>query len=170
MAAPKVLRVVLEEHGVELFAEAVDVEVFQRLLLAFEERGAEVAASCDERRPEAHVRKRLGLERDGVVEELVVEEDARDAVAAEHDAVGLLRIGAILGEGAVAAERLVVERRRTLAGEHAIPPDVDLGNLREESMAAHVHAVAVVDNGAGDAAERMRFLQNDNVPLLRAGE
>ena len=39
MAAPQLFRVALEEHGVELAAKAVDVEILQRILVLFAHRG-----------------------------------------------------------------------------------------------------------------------------------
>ena len=109
MPAPEVLRVVLEKHRVELLPEPVDVEVLERLLLSPEDCGLEIAEPGHDRRPQAHVRECRGLERDRIVEELAVEEYARDAVAAEHNAVGFLRVRPARGERARAAEPLVVE-------------------------------------------------------------
>lgn len=52
--APQLLGVTLEEHGVELAAEPVDVEVLQTGLRQLMEHGLEVAETRDHGELEAH--------------------------------------------------------------------------------------------------------------------
>ena len=62
-----------------------------------------------------------------------------------------------------AAQLLVVVRRRTLQRQRLRPPLHDAVVLREEAVAADVHAVAIVAYGARDAAELLAFLEHRHV-------
>ena len=108
MAAPQVLGVVLEKHGIQLFAEAVDIKVLQGDFFALVHHAAQIAESGFDRRSQPHVGKSLRLERNRIVIELVVEKDTGDPVPAQHDPVLFLGIRSALGQRAVAEKHLVV--------------------------------------------------------------
>ena len=61
MAAPQLLRVALEEHGVEHFSEPVDVKVLQRPFFPLEHGPPQVAAACPDGGDQSHVDEGLGL-------------------------------------------------------------------------------------------------------------
>ena len=98
-AAPHLLRVALEEHGIELPPEAVDVEVLQAVLRQLADAGGQIAEARLHAGAEAHVAEGLGLEADGIVEEMALVIDAADPVADEEDLVRFLRVRSA-GDGA----------------------------------------------------------------------
>ena len=61
MAAPHIFRVVLKKHGIQLFAEPVDVEILQGNLFALVHHAAQIAESRFNRGPQSHIGKGLGL-------------------------------------------------------------------------------------------------------------
>ena len=160
----------LEEHGIKLFPKAVDVEVLEGVLRALEQARLQVAESRDNRRAEAHVRERLRLQRDRVVVELLVIEDAAHAVPAEHHAVFLLRVRAAGGQRRFPVQKDVVIGGRALPREHVVPPLIDFRHLGKEPVSAHIHAVSVVFDRAGDAAELAALLKDGHFILIRLRE
>ena len=73
----------LKEGEVQFPAETIDEELFEiRFGLDREHEGAQIAEADLDRLPKAQFRKRVAAQRDGVIEELAHEIDARFAVAA----------------------------------------------------------------------------------------
>ena len=164
---PQVLGIVLKEHGIEFFSETVDIEILKGLFLPLEKDGLQVAEADHEGRPEAHVPDRFPFQGDGIIKETRVEEDPREAVPPEHDPVGLLRVGSAGNGRAHTVKHDVVVGERALRGEHLLPPGVDLRDLGEETVAAHVHPVSVMADCAGYAAENSALLEDDHVIRIR---
>ena len=162
MASPEVLGIVLEEHGVQLLAKTIDVEILQRILLAREKSCLDIGKTDYNGGAKSHVGKGLRLQGNRIVEELAVEENAADAVSSEHDAVRRLRIRTTLHQSHIAAKLPVITGRSTLSGKHMIPPGVDLRNLGEKAVPTHVHAVSLVINRSGNSAEFLGFFKNRN--------
>ena len=160
MAAPELLRVALKEHRVELLAKAVDVKVFQRILGPLVRRRRQIAHARLHRGGQTHVADGVGVHAHGIVEELFVIVDARNAPAREHHLVAALRVRAARLQRHVAPKDAIVHRRRALQGHELFPPGHHAVVLGKETVAADVHAVAVVAHGAGDAADGLRFLED----------
>jgi hypothetical protein len=99
---------------------------------------------------------------------MMVPEDARDAVALEHDLVGEFRIRATGLQIMMPAELLVVVGRRALQRQNVLPPVHDPVVLGEEAVAADIHAVAVVLDRARDAAEFLRGFQHRHIVVIGA--
>ena len=76
MSAPKVSGIVLEEHRIKLFTEAVDIEILKRIFLTLENCRFEIAENDDDIVPKTHIHKGFPFERYGVIEELLIEEYA----------------------------------------------------------------------------------------------
>ena len=160
MAAPELFRVAFKEHGVELLAEAVDVEVLQRILGQFARRRRQITHARLQRGGKAHVADGVRVHAHGIIKELFMVIDARNAPAREHHLVGALRVGPARFQGHIAAEDAVVHRGRALQGHELFPPGHHAVVLGKEAVAADVHAVAVVAHGAGNAAKGLRFLKD----------
>ncbi len=165
VAAPELLGVPLEEHRVQAVAKAVDVEVLEVVLGQRTRLGGQVARAHARGGGHAHRAQRACVERDGVVEEPPVVVDARHALAREHHALAGLRVGAAVRQDAVAAKQQVVEGGGSLHGHDVLPPVAHAPLFREEPVAAHVHAVAVVRGGARDAAHRVGGLHHPHADL-----
>ncbi len=165
--APHLLRVGLEEGEVELAAEAVDEEVFETLFRTELMNSRLDVAEADLRGAgETKFAERVAGEGDGVVEEAAQEVDAAAARAHQHDElrVGIgLRVGVQRLQGAMA----VLIGDDSMAGAlvrdgHQIePPLHDAVRLREEAVAADVHAIALVTDGARDAADGVVGFEHD---------
>ncbi len=168
MASPQLLGVALEEHGVQLATETVDVEVLQIVFRQLVHHGFQIAETSDERQLRAHGLQRVGAQGDRVIEEMVVPVDAGNAVALEHHLVFDLRIGAARLHIVFAMQLLVVIAGGALQRQDLLPPVHDAFVLREEAVATDVHAVAVMLDGAGDAAEFAGRLQHGHVVVLGA--
>ncbi len=148
----------LKEHAVKLTAETIDVKVLQIVLRELMQCRRQVAESALHGVGEPHVGECLFLHGDWVVVELVHEENSGHSVSAEHDAVGFLRIGTAGFHVNVSAQLDIINRLRALCRQHRLPPLIHLRNLGEETMSAHIHAVAFVFNGFGNAAEASALL------------
>ena len=168
MAAPHLLRVALEEYAVQHPAEAVDIEVFQGGLGALVDTGEQIAEPCFERGEEAHVADGGPLQGDGIVEEMALEIDAADPIADQHDPIRCLRVWAVWSELLLRVQALVVPGGCPLQGHELSPPPVHPLVLAEEPVTADVHAVAMVADGLGDAADAVRGLQDgDSMPFFQ---
>ena len=166
MAAPQLLRVALEEHRIQLAAETVDVEVLQIVFRQLVEHGLQVAEAGHHGELEAHGLQRVGAQRNRVIEEVAVPEDTGHSVALEHHLVLRLRIGAARLHVVVAAELLVIIGGCALQRQNGLPPIHDAFVFGEETVAADIHAVAVVLHGARDTAEFAGPLQHGHVVLV----
>ena len=92
--APDLLCVRLEKCQVELLAEAVDDEIFERALLAlWQQRRAQITDAAANGADQAHIPECAGGQADGIVEEAAQKIDAALALADQHDQVFGLRIG-----------------------------------------------------------------------------
>ena len=168
MTPPQLLGVALEEHGVELAAEPVDVEVLQTGLRQLMEHGLEVAETRDHGELEAHRLEGVDGQGDRVVEEPAVPVDAGDAVALEHHLVGGFGVGTARLHVMLTAEFLVVIAGGALQRQHVLPPVHDPVVLGEEAVAADIHAVAVVLDGTRDASELLRFFEYGHIVCVGA--
>ena len=81
MDAPQFFGIVFEEHGIEDFAETVDVEILKRFLLTLEERAMKIAAACLDGLDKPHGNEGGRLDGYGVVEEMSKIVDAANSVA-----------------------------------------------------------------------------------------
>ena len=81
----------------------------------------------------------------------------------EHHLVFDLGVRAARFHVMLAIELLIIVGGRTLQRKRVLPPIHDAIVLREETVAADIHAVSIVLHGAGNAAEFMGFFQNSNV-------
>ena len=68
----------------------------------------------------------------------------------------------------LATELLVIIAWRALQRQDPLPPIHDAFVLREETMAANIHTVAIMLDGAGDAAEFAGRFQHSHVVVLGA--
>ena len=163
MASPEVLRIMLKEHRIQLLAKTVDVEILERILLPLMNAGGKIAESRLHGIQKSHVPERLSLQRNRIVEELLVEKNTGYAPSAQHDAVRLLRIRTARHHARRASKHQIVLCRGALCRQHLLPPLIHLRNLGEETMPAHVHPVAMIIHRAGDAAERAALLKHDHI-------
>ena len=166
MAAPQVLRVVLEEHGVKLAAETVDIEILQRVFFSFENRCFQVTEACHDGSGQSHILEGLPFQGNRIVKKLLIKINPGHAVSRQHDPVFLLRIRAARGRLHGTLQINVIPGRGTLLGQHLCPPLVDLRHFGEETVAAHVHAVAFIADGLGDTAHVLALLQYGDVHLV----
>ena len=168
VTAPQLLGVPLEEHGVELTAETVDVEVLQVGFRQLVHHGLQVAEAGDHGELEAHGLQGVGAQGNRVVEEVAVPVDAGHAVALEHHLVFDFRIRAARLHIMLAVELLVIIAGCALQRQNVLPPVHDAVVLREEAVAADIHTIAVMLDGAGDAAEFAGGFQHGHVVLFGA--
>ena len=165
--APHLLRVGLEEGEVELAAEAVDEEVFETLFRTNLMNSRLDVAEADLRGAgKAKFAERVAGESDGVVEEAAQEVNATPALPHQHDELGIgveLRMRVQRLQRAMAV--LIGDNRMagTLVrdGHQIQPPLHDAVRLREEAVAADVHAIALVTDGARDAADGVVGFEHD---------
>lgn len=164
-AAPDLLRIALEERLVEPPPEPVHHEVLERLFLALVDAGGKI------RRPDAaHARKTevadgREAQGNGIVEELVQVENARDALPVEEHRVRRLRVGAVRARLSLSFKQTVIERRRRGVGQDLLPERLHLRTFREEAMAADVHAVSAEIHRAGKAADDLIRLEDDGLDV-----
>ncbi len=166
MDAPELFGVALKEHLIQRTAEAVDVEVLKGRDRLFDHAAVQIAAAGLDRAPKAHVDERLRLDGDRIVKELAQEINAGNARAQKHRAVFLLRIRAAGIEFDFSVQNDVVLGGRALHGHDLLPEGIDLRILGEEAMAAKIHAVAVVADGLGDAADGVALLDDDDADVV----
>ena len=132
--APDLLRVRLEEVPEEATAEAVgDPLVESGLILVRANLPLGVAQQDPARSVRTHVEQRVE---------------------------GLQRIGKILTAVEDAAHPRALQE---IVGQDFLPQGLDRLHLREETVAADVVAVALVDLGAGDSAHHPAFLEDDGM-------
>ena len=166
--APDLLGVFAKKRLVEVVAEPVDQEIFQRVFGRAREgacRGIAADHPPDPQRPELHRRREIGLQRVG--EKLAVEIDPRQPVAHQHRRL----VGPCRGiAGHIDRPALVLVGDLELAllavgldRQDVAPPVHHPVGLGEEPVAADVDAVAVVVDGPGDAADFVRGLEHDDL-------
>ena len=166
MAAPQVLRVVFKKHGVELAAETVDVEILQGVFFSLKNRCFQVAETCHDGGGQSHIFEGLPFQGNRIVEKLFIKINTGHAVSRQHDPVFLLRIRAARSRLHGTLQINVVPGRCSLLRQHLCPPLVDLRHFGEETVAAHVHAVAFIADGLGDATHVLALLQYGDVHLV----
>ena len=83
--APQFFGIILEEHGVEDFAETVDVEVLKRFLLTLEECTVNVTAACLYGSYEPHGNECGWLDGYWIIKEMSEIVDTANPVAIQHD-------------------------------------------------------------------------------------
>ena len=76
VTAPELLGIPLEEHGIELAAEAVDVEVLQVVFRQLVNQGLQIAETGLHGQFETHCPQGLERKGDGVIQEMVVPVDS----------------------------------------------------------------------------------------------
>ena len=167
MSAPELLGIALKEHGIELFAEAVDIEIFERGFRQLHGSRFEIAEAGLHGCRKAHILDCFLFHGNGIIKELSLVVDAGNTLTHQHDAVGCFGVNAVGIELLFPSELFVVERRLALTGHHFLPPVHDALILREEAVAADIHAVAVIADGLGDAADAVGLLQNQDI--IRTG-
>ena len=107
--SPDLVRVVAEEHAVELLAKAVDHEVLEALFFPRADAGVQIADADLEEPCQAEILDRLAAQRYRIGKEMVQIADAREPRAQQHDAVRLLWIRPALRQLAVAVQQPVVQ-------------------------------------------------------------
>ena len=100
---------------------------------------------------------------------MMVVEDAADAVAQQKQAVGLLGVCAARSAVERPPEHAVIVRGRARRRQQLVPERLHLRALREEAVAADVHAVAAEIDRARKPAEHGVALEHDGMirPALR---
>ena len=86
----------------------------------------------------------------------------------EHHLVFDFRIRAARFHIVLTTELLVIIAWRALQWKDSLPPIHDAFVLREETMAANIHTVAIMIDSARDAAEFAGRFQHGHVVVLRA--
>ena len=89
-------------------------------------------------------------------------------MALEHHLVFDFRIRAARLHIMLAVELLVIIAGCALQRQNVLPPVHDAVVLREEAVAADIHTIAVMLDGAGDAAEFAGGFQHGHVVLFGA--
>ena len=149
----------LKKHGIELFAEAIDIEILKRVFLALMNHGSKIGKAGCHGVVEAHVSESFGFERNRIIKEFLFEEDAGNTVPPQHHTVFLFRIRSAFIQCHIPLKHDVIFGRCTLPRQQFIPPGIDLRHLGKETVSAHVHAIAVMHDGTGYTAEVFRFLE-----------
>ena len=163
MAAPELLSIALKEHGVQLFAEGIDVEIFQIVVGPLVDAGRQIAEAHLHGGGEAHGLQRFPLEADGIVKKVMLIIDAADPVAGKHDPVFLLRVGTAGGQGHLPVQKTVVHGGCALQGHHVRPPLHHPLVLAEKAVPADVHPIVPVADGLGNTADLLTALQHGHV-------
>ena len=162
--APKLFGVALEEGLVELAPEAVDEEVLQAAFRADgAEAGAEIAGGDGEGAARAKLPQRCRREVERIGEKAAEVVDAALPRAEQEDVVGVP--GAA---GARGARGRGVPRG--LQWQDVLPPLHDALTFGEEAVAADVDAVALVLDGAGEAANHAGGFEDDGQDVGAAKE
>lgn len=89
-------------------------------------------------------------------------------MALEHDFVGGLRIRAAGLEVVLTTKLLIVVGRSALQRQDVLPPIHHAVILREETMTANIHTVAIVLDGTGDSTEFTAGFEECDVVLIGA--
>ena len=168
MATPQLLGVALEEHGIQLAAETIDVEVLQIVFRQLVHHGLQIAETGNQRKLRAHGLQRVGAQGNRVVKEVAVPVNTRHAMTLEHHLVFDFRIRSARFHIVLTTELLVIIAWRALQRQDPLPPIHDAFVLREETMATNIHTVAIMLDGAGDAAEFAGRFQHGHVVVLGA--
>ena len=168
MAAPQLLGIALEEHGVELATETVDVEVLQIGFRQLVHHGLQIAEAGNKRKLRTHGLQRVGAQRDRIVKEVTVPVDPGHTMTLEHHLVFDFRIRSAWLHVVLTAEFPVVIAGSALQWQDFLPPVHDALVLRKEPVTADTHTVPVVLDGAGDAAEFAGRFQHSHVVVLGA--
>ena len=168
VAAPQLLGIALEEHGVELATETVDVEVLQIGFRQLVHHGLQIAEASDQGQFRTHGLQRVGAQRDRIVKEVTVPVDPGHTMTLEHHLVFDFRIRSAWLHVVLTAEFPVVIAGSALQRQDFLPPVHDALVLRKEPVTADIHTVAVVLDGAGDAAEFAGRLQHGHIVVFGA--
>lgn len=115
---------------------------------------------------EAHILKGLRLHGDGIVIEFGIKQNSGNTMPLQHDAVGLFRIRAACFKRRRSSQHSIVHGSAALHREHLFPPFIDLGHLGKETVTAHIHTIALVIDGFGNAADGICFLQHGDFHIL----
>jgi hypothetical protein len=92
--APHLLGIRFVKHHVQLFAEPVDQEILQRMLLMLrQERRTQIAESATKGTGQAHLLQRVGGQANGIVKEVVQQVNAALARAHQHHEIFSSRVG-----------------------------------------------------------------------------
>ena len=159
MASPQFLGISLEEHGIQFLSETIDVEILEIILFFLSDHALQVTAARFHRRSDAHVLYGAHLQRDRVVKKLLFVVDAGHSLTQEHDAVFLLRIRSAFGQCFLSPQFDVIKRRGSLHGHQILPPFAHSLILREKAVSADIHAMSVMYDRTGNAANGLGFLQ-----------
>ena len=153
MDAPDLFGVPFKEHLVEGLAEAVDIEVFQRILGPLVQGGREVTESGLDGTPQSHIGEGLPFEGNGIVKETAQIVDPADPVPSQHHPVGNGRVRSAWPGGDGAFQQDVVQGGCTLQWQDLVPPVRHTLALAEKTVPADVHPVSLVTDGLGNAAD-----------------
>ena len=92
MPAPELFRIALEEHGIKLSPEPVDIEILQTIFFFFHKYGFEVTEACFHGGGKTHIPYGCSVHFNGVVKKFPAVINPGYPVPSEHDAVFLFRI------------------------------------------------------------------------------
>ncbi len=165
MASPEILGVVFKKHGIQFAAKAVDIEIFQRIFPALVDHGSQITAARLDRIDKSHIDKGFRLKGYGIIKKFLFKINTGNPVAPQHHPVFLLRVRAAGGKRHLAVQYDIVISRRTLQGKHVVPPCIYFGHFGEKTVAAHIHAVALIVDGLGDAAHGLALFQDGNLVI-----
>ena len=96
MSAPQILCIVLKKHRIELPSKAIDVKVLQIVIRLFVNQGSQITESDFHGSDKSHIFQSFHLERDRIIIELIIKQDAGHPMSGQHDPIFFLRIRAVL--------------------------------------------------------------------------
>src|SRR5271157_37784 len=170
--APDLLGIRLEKRQVKLLAKPVDDEIFQGFLFAlWHQRRAQITESATEGAGKAQISEGCRGQAAGIVEEAAQKIDAALALANQHNQIFRLRIVRPGRRGKLALLPLIAQLSRFInasptagGNRHQFqPPAHHPVRFRKEAMAADVHAVALVADGARDTADLLASLDHNRL-------
>ena len=167
VTSPQLLCVALEEHGVQLLAEAIDIEVLQGILRLLGYGSLQIAEARHHGGGKAHVLDGSRIDFDRIVVKLLSVIDTGYTVTCQHHPVFLLRIRSACRQGHLASQLLIIVGGSALQGHNLVPPLCYPVVLGEETVSADIHPVAIVTHCAGDTADLLTLLQNQYLVLIR---
>ena len=129
--------------------------------------GKQIADPGFERRDKAYVANRRQIHANGIIEKAMAIVNPRYPAAGEHYFVFTLGIGPTACKRNISAGGFVVHGRHSLHGKDVRPPCVDTCILGKESVSANIHAIAIVADRSGYAADLVALFQDDNTVFSR---